>query len=58
MKNKATIAKRFHEFIQTQHVFMENEQVFLKKETLEVYSEDTRVAEWFPTDFKWVPARS
>ncbi|MFS4491949.1 hypothetical protein [Maribacter sp. 2308TA10-17] len=57
MKNKNNIAKRFHAAIRTKHVFIEDEQVFLKKETQETFLEDTNVAEWFPTDFKWEPVR-
>ncbi len=57
MKNKKSIAQRFHAAIKTQHVFIEDEQVFLKNETQETFSDHTNVAEWFPTDFKWEPVR-
>ncbi|WP_171037043.1 hypothetical protein [Maribacter algarum] len=55
MKNKNSIAKSFHAAIKTQHVYIENEQVFLKKNNQETFMEETNVAEWFPTDFKWIP---
>lgn len=57
MKNKINTQQRFHDSIRTKHDFIEDEQIFLKKETQEVFLEDRIVAEWFPTDFKWVPDR-
>lgn len=55
MENKTNISKRFHEIIRTAHVFIEEDQVFIKNETQEPPLGD--VAEWFPTDFKWVPVQ-
>lgn len=57
MNKKTKMTNRFHSLIRTTHVFIEDEQVFMKKETKEEFLEDTAVAEWFPTDFKWIPAR-
>lgn len=57
MSNKTKMSNRFHSIIRTKHVFIEDEQVFMKKESKEEFLEDTTVAEWFPTDFKWIPAR-
>ncbi|MFK7813474.1 MAG: hypothetical protein AB8B59_13355 [Maribacter sp.] len=55
MKNKTNITNRFHDSIRTAHVFLEDNQVFIKNETEEPFSGE--VAEWFPTDFNWIPAR-
>ena len=57
MKNKTKSTSFYHAVIQTKHVFNENEQVFLKKESTEAFLENTTVAEWFPTNFKWEPVR-
>lgn len=57
MKNNIHTPNRFRDTIRTKHVFIEDAQVFIKKETNEAIFEDTTVAEWFPTDFKWIPAR-
>lgn len=57
MKNKTKSSNRFQDSIRTKHVFIEDEQVFLKKEMQEAFLETTTVAEWFPTDFKWVSAQ-
>lgn len=57
MKHKTNSSNRFHDSIQTKHVFIEDEQVFLKKEMQETPVANTFTAEWFPTDFKWIPAQ-
>ena len=43
-----------HTVIQTRHVYSENEKVFFRDVTPKVSSENESVAEWFPTNFKWV----
>lgn len=57
MNNEISASSRFHEVIETKHVYIEDEQVFLKRRRQEVGVEDSTVAEWFPTDFKWEPVR-
>jgi len=49
MKNKTSI--------RTKQVYGENDKVFLKKEKNGLFFEDHIVAEWFPTNFKWVPVQ-
>lgn len=58
MENKTNLFKRFHTSIRTQHVFIEDEQVYLKKEFKESGDSDSNFAEWFPTDFQWIPITS
>lgn len=55
MENKTNIIKRFNTTITTQHVFTEDEQVYLKKDLEESVDSDANFAEWFPTDFQWIP---
>lgn len=55
MKNIQITSNRISNGIQTKHVFIEDEQVFLKKDVQETLVADTNTAEWFPTDFKWIP---
>jgi len=50
MDNKTNTLNRFHNNIRTK-------QVFLRSETQEIYLDETPVAEWFPTDFKWISAQ-
>ena len=43
--------------IKTQHVFLNRGQVFVKKDPQENCMNEGTIAEWFPTDFNWIPVQ-